>query len=280
MLKSTQTSKYETACFIQESPQDSELNPRGFTLKRSIKGEPFITFPATIQTFNCQNRMGRRYDANNVMSVINSDERIQTLKRQNKWRGELNHPNPDIKGEVLSDIRMTIPEPTRTSHFISNDHLDGNRLRATITTHAATACGQQCTSEVVDHGAVPSFSVRVMGVMIPNAAITAPNIRVVRFITGDWVDFPSHQGADGDIRAAVMESANVVFLKDLAKYACEQDEKLSVVCESFQISPDEVQGIADGSIVVSQSNGSNMRIMLDGDIRREVIANLTQRGLK
>lgn len=280
MIKSTQTSKYETACFIQESPQDSELNPRGFTLKRSIKGEPFITFPATIQTFNCQNRMGRRYDANNVMSVINSDERIQTLKRQNKWRGELNHPNPDIKGEVLSDIRMTIPEPTRTSHFISNDHLDGNRLRATITTHAATACGQQCTSEVVDHGAVPSFSVRVMGVMIPNAAITAPNIRVVRFITGDWVDFPSHQGADGDIRAAIMESANVVFLKDLAKYACEQDEKLSVVCESFQISPDEVQGIADGSIVVSQSNGSNMRIMLDGDIRREVIANLTQRGLK
>lgn len=280
MLKSTQTSKYETACFIQESPQDSELNPRGFTLKRSIKGEPFITFPATIQTFNCQNRMGRRYDANNVMSVINSDERIQTLKRQNKWRGELNHPNPDIKGEVLSDIRMTIPEPTRTSHFISNDHLDGNRLRATITTHAATACGEQCTSEVVDHGAVPSFSVRVMGVMIPNAAITAPNIRVVRFITADWVDFPSHQGADGDIRAAIMESANVVFLKDLAKYACEQDEKLSVVCESFQISPDEVQGIADGSIVVSQSNGSNMRIMLDGDIRREVIANLTQRGLK
>ncbi len=175
---------------------------------------------------------------------------------------------------------MTIPEPTRTSHFISNDHLDGNRLRATITTHAATACGQQCTSEVVDHGAVPSFSVRVMGVMIPNAAITAPNIRVVRFITADWVDFPSHQGADGDIRAAIMESANVVFLKDLAKYACEQDEKLSVVCESFQISPDEVQGIADGSIVVSQSNGSNMRIMLDGDIRREVIANLTQRGLK
>lgn len=280
MLKSTQTSKYETACFIQESPQDSELNPRGFTLKRSIKGEPFITFPATIQTFNCQNRMGRRYDANNVMSVINSDERIQTLKRQNKWRGELNHPNPDIKGEVLSDIRMTIPEPTRTSHFISNDHLDGNKLRATITTHAETACGHQCTSEVVDHGAVPSFSVRVMGVMIPNAVITAPNIRVVRFITGDWVDFPSHQGADGDIRAAVMESANVVFLKDLAKYACEQDEKLSVVCESFQISPDEVQGIADGSIVVSQSNGSNMRIMLDGDIRREVIANLTQRGLK
>ena len=281
MLKSNQTSKYETSCWIQEAGVESEMDPRGYTLKRSIKGEPYVVFPATIQTFNVRNRMGRIYDANNVMSVINNDERIQTLKRQNKWRGELNHPNPELKGQQLSDIRMTIPQQDRTSHMMNNDHLDGNRLRATITTHPETKCGQICTSEIVDLKGVPSFSVRVMGVMIPNAPVGQPNIRVVRFITADWVDFPSHQGADGDIRAAFMEACtNVVYLKDLAKYACEEDEKLSVVCESFQISPDEVQGIADGSILVHQSNGSKIRIPLEGEIKREIMANLTQRGMR
>ena len=71
-LKSTQTNKYETACFVQEAPTSSELSPRGYKLKKSIKGEPFCVFDATLQTFDCYNRMGRRYDANNVVSVINT----------------------------------------------------------------------------------------------------------------------------------------------------------------------------------------------------------------
>ena len=134
-MKSTQTNKYETACFIQEAPTSSEISPRGYKLKKSIEGKPFIIFEATLQTYGCYNRMQRRYDAQNVVSVINNDERIQTLKRQNKWRGELNHPNPDIKGTQLTDIRMTIPDPLNTSHFINNDRLEGDRLKATITTH-------------------------------------------------------------------------------------------------------------------------------------------------
>ena len=95
-LKSTQTNPYETACFIQEAPISSELSPKGYKVKKSSTGLPFCVFDATLQTFNCYNRMGRRYDAQNLVSVIESDERIQTLKKQNKWRGELNHPNPDI----------------------------------------------------------------------------------------------------------------------------------------------------------------------------------------
>lgn len=279
MLKSNQTSKYETCCFIQEQPQESEIDPRGFELFRSIKGEPYIRFPATLQTYGVTNRMQRRYDANNVISVINNDERIQTLKRQNKWRGELNHPNPDIKGTQLSDIRMTIPQQDRTSHFIANDHLEGNRLRATITTHAETKCGHICTSEVVDHGSVPSFSVRVLGTLIPNAPISQPNIRVNRFITADWVDFPSHPNADGDIRARIMECANVYNLSALAKYACEKSENMQVVCESFEISPEEIRGMTNNAeVIVEQVNGTCMRIPLRGEIRREVV-NFLKRGI-
>ncbi len=113
-LKSTQTNKYETACFVQEAPQDAEIpsfkvDPRGYKMFRASNGAPYVEFDATLQTFNCYNRMKRRYDPMNLVSVIDNDERIQTLIRQNKWRGELNHPNADIAGERLSEIRMYIP---------------------------------------------------------------------------------------------------------------------------------------------------------------------------
>ena len=286
MLKSTQTNKYETACFVQEAPIDSELSPRGYKLKRSIEGKPFIIFEATLQTYDCYNRMQRRYDANNVVSVINNDERIQRLKQQNKWRGELNHPNPAIKGQQYSDIRMTIPDPLNTSHFINNDRLEGNRLRATITTHARTEAGLAATSEVVDHGAVPSFSVRLLGNMIPNAPRNAPNIRVSKVITFDMVDFPSHYDADADITPVVVESAminpqaigQIVFLKELAKYCAEQDEALKVVCESFQFSPEEIMGIHKGDIIIEQ-NVAKIAIPLKGDIRKEALSIITERGI-
>lgn len=35
------------------------------------------------------------YDYNGFMKAINSDKRITTLKEQNKWRGELSHPESD-----------------------------------------------------------------------------------------------------------------------------------------------------------------------------------------
>lgn len=165
-LKSTQTNKYETACFVQEAPQCCELpsykvDPRGYKLFRSAEGHIYVEFDSTLQTFGRQNRMKRQYDPHNLCSVIDNDERITTLKRQNKWRGELNHPNPDIKGQQYSDIRMTIPEQTRTSHMIRGNRLVGDRYKAIITTHPGFETGRGAASEIVDLGAVPSFSVRL-----------------------------------------------------------------------------------------------------------------------
>lgn len=277
-LKSTQTNKYETACFVQEAPTSSELNPHGYEIKRSAEGNIYTVFPATLWTFGCYNRMNRRYDIDNARAVINGDERIQTLKSKNKWRGELNHPNPEIKGQQYSDIRMTIPEPMRTSHFINKDKFEGNRYRAMITTHPQTDCGRTATSEIVDLGSVPSFSVRLLGNMIPNAPRNCPNMRVSKVITFDMVDYPSHHDANADI-VAVQESANIIFLKELAKYCVEQDENLNVVCESFEISTDEIMGIKDGSIVVEQAN-SRIHLPLQKDIRKEALSILMGRDIK
>lgn len=280
-MKSTQTNKYETACFVQEAPQCCELpsykvDPRGYKLFRSAEGHIYVEFDSTLQTFGRCNRMKRQYDPRNLCSVIDNDERITTLKRQNKWRGELNHPNPDIKGQQYSDIRMTIPEPTRTSHMIRGNRLVGDRYKAIITTHPGFETGRGAASEIVDLGSVPSFSVRLLGTMIPNAPFGQPNMRVTKVITYDMVDFPSHENADGDIapivhQEAAVDEGRVVFLKELAKYCKDQSEELQVVCESFEISPDELMGIQNESIVVEQADGSVMHIPLRGEVRREAL---------
>lgn len=270
-LKSTQTNKYETACYVQEAPTPCEVDPRGFKQFRSAEGHVFVEFDSTLQTFGRQNRMKRQYDPHNLCSVIDNDERITTLKKQNKWRGELNHPNPDIAGQRYSDIRMTIPEPTRTSHMIRGNRLVGDRYKGIITTHPGTECGRQAASEIVDLGSVPSFSVRLLGTMIPNAPFGQPNMRVTKVITYDMVDFPSHENADGDIAPVVHQEGSVIFLKELAKYCKDQSEDLQVVCESFQISEDELIGIHNESIVVEQADGSVMHIPLRGEVRREAL---------
>ena len=279
-LKSTQTNQYETACFIQEAPVSSEMSKNGYKVKKSVTGFPYCEFEATLQTFNCYNRMGRRYDAQNLCSVVDSDERIQTLKKQNKWRGELNHPNPDIRGQQLTDIRMTIPSPQNSSHFISNNRLEGDRYKGTITTHPGTDAGRQATSEVVDLGIVPSFSVRLLGTMIPNAPMNSPNMRVTKVITWDMVDFPSHVGADADIVARIQESANVVFLKELAKYCVDQDETLQVVCESFQITKDELLGISQNAELEIVQESAHIRIPLKSEVRREALSILQEGWMK
>ena len=281
-LKSTQTNKYETACFVQEAPQDAEIpsfkvDPRGYKMFRASNGAPYVEFDATLQTFNCYNRMKRRYDPMNLVSVIDNDERIQTLIRQNKWRGELNHPNADIAGERLSEIRMYIPEQTRTSHMIRKNRLEGDRYRAIITTDPAFETGRGAAVEIIDMGSVPSFSVRLLGTMIPNAPMGQPNMRVSKVITYDMVDFPSHANADGDIKPTIHQEGTVVFLKELAKYCASESEDLRVVCESFQISPEELMGIQNESLIVEQFDGSRMTIPLRGEIRREAIDILRNR---
>jgi hypothetical protein len=51
----------------------------------------------------------------------------------------------------------------------------------------------------------------------------------------------------------------------------DQSDDLKVVCESFQISRDELMGIQNESIVVEQADGCKMRIPLRGEVRREAL---------
>ena len=277
-IKSTQTNKYETACFIQEAAIQSDMKRDSLKILKTIDGRPYCRFESVLWSFAGKNRMNRFYDLDNAKAVINTDERIQHLKALNKWRGELNHPNPEIEGQKYSNIRMTIPEQTRTSHFINHDKFEGLQYRAEITTNSAnTECGNQVNSEIIDQHAVPSFSVRLMGTMVPNAAPGRPNMRVNKVITFDMVDFPSHDDAVADVTRPVVEYASCTFLKDLAKYCAEQDESLAVVCESFEISPEELFGITTESVEIHQ-DGNKILIPTPMKIRDEVASILKGRS--
>ena len=67
-------------------------------------------------------------------------------------------------------------------------------------------------------------------------------------------------------------------MKELAKYCAEKSETMQVVCESFQISTDEIMGIHNGSIIVEQ-DATKIAIPLAGDVRREALSFIMERGL-
>ena len=54
-----------------------------------------------------------------------------------------------------------------------------------------------------------------------------------------------------------------------------QSEDLQVVCESFEISMDELMGVQNESIIVEQADGCKMHIPLRGEVRREALNILT-----
>jgi hypothetical protein len=102
-------------------------------------------------------------------------------------------------------------------------------------------------------------------------------MRVSKVITFDMVDFPSHAGAEADITPHHVQEGSVIFLKELAKYCCEQDETMRVVCESFQFSTDEIMGIENGAIVIEQDL-SKIHVPLTNNIRREALSIIMEGG--
>ena len=104
MLKSTQTNKYETACFVQEAPINSGLERKGLTIKTSCEGLPYCIFRSPLWSFGHYNRMHRRYDKENARSVIQNDERYQQLLKMRKLRGELKEAMYMCGARSLADI--------------------------------------------------------------------------------------------------------------------------------------------------------------------------------
>lgn len=250
-LKSTQTDKNQIAVAIMESA-DFEIGKRdGFNIKKSVYGNPFVEYDSPMLSFNKKNRNKHRYDKEQFKSCVESDERLIDLKSRRIWRGRWNHPAAQYNGQELSKIVMTIPEPMESSHMLSNDRFEGDFYVAHVISLPETPPGKAFTSELIDLGAITGYSVRLMGVAKPNAGFDEPNIIVSKLITVDAVDYPSDKDAIPNVNP-IVEGASME-LTELAKYCAENDSLMRIVCESFEISKDDVLNVTpiSGGIVVS-----------------------------
>lgn len=268
--------KLDTLCFLREqtSFDDDYMTEFGYKVHKS-EGRFYLTFPAVLQSFGVKNRNRRIYEASNIMHCIESDEQIQTMLKQNSWMGEIDHPAPDKQGEELTMQRIANPDMSRTSHYIRSPHLNGNLLEANIQTDSGTEAGMNMAIKIVDGKIVPCFSARVLGALDTTSGRPVVNVR--KLITYDWVLFPSHADAQAKIMQPLQESVSqfeqytgtrIIPFPDLARMAVKEDN-VKFLCESFDISEDDVVGVTStGNSVVFAENGNVYAMALnDTNIR-------------
>lgn len=255
-----------TLCYIQEQTSYVE-DYKKFGYEVYDKGNRFyVKFPAVLQSFGVKNRNTREYDANNIMECIRTDDYIQSMLRQNSWMGEIDHPAPEKEGEKLTMNRIANPDMKKTSHYIRSPHLNGNLLEANIQTDSSNQYGMNMAIKIVDGKIIPCFSARVLGALknILGRAIVYVN----KLICYDWVLYPSHPEAMAKISQPVMEAADtlaqyagakIIFLKELAQMAANNSAETQWLCESFNLTIDDVIGITEtGNSLIIQENGTNL----------------------
>ena len=263
-----------TLCYIKEEGYP-ELNTNvGY--KVHDKGNRFfLTFNATLQSFDVENRNKRYYEASNIMDRINNDEYIQDQLSRNCWIGELDHPAAVIVGQDLTSNRIGNPDPTRSSHFIRKPWLSGNLLKAPIQTDSSNECGMNMAIKMVDGHMVPGFSARVLGELVNRNG--RPTVHVKRLVTYDSVFFPSHKEALGDVPATPVEESaklltdnRIVFLTELARMAANNSKETEWLCESFGVDINSVVGLTEtgNSIVIKEDQNVYIQPISDKIIRQ------------
>ena len=270
-------------CYIQEQTSLPEDNKRfGYTQHGS--GDRFyLTFPAVLQSFGVMNRNRRMYMAENIMDRIQNDDYIQSMLKQNSWMGEIDHPSPQIAGTELSISRISNPDPKMTSHYIRAPRLNNNLLEANIQTDSSNPNGMNMAIKIVDGKIIPCFSARVLGELQSRGGKPVVNVR--KLVCYDWVFYPSHVEALGKINQPVMESVQMVedqynvkilFLKELAEMAANNSKETEWLCESFDLTIDDVIGVTStgNSVVIQENKNIYIQPINQKNIRRN-----TQKGI-
>ncbi len=253
----------DALCYIQEQTSYMEDYDGKFGYEVHDCGSRFyVTFPAVLQSFGIKNRNGRKYDQSNIWHCIQTDDYIQSMLKQNSWMGEIDHPAPDKDGEELTVQRISNPNMEKTSHYIRSPRMNGNLLEANIQTDSSNVNGMNMAIKIVDGKIIPCFSARVLGSKAPGS----DTVMVRKLVTYDWVLYPSHKEAMGKLNQPLMESVKecekatgvkIVYFPELAKMAAGNSEETKMLCEAFQLTPEDIIGVtASGNSVVLNENGN------------------------
>lgn len=256
-----------TLCFLKEQTSFVEDYKEDFGYKVHDEGNRFyVTFSAVLQSFDVQNRNRRKYKSSNIMDCINKDPQIQHALKTNSWLGEIDHPAPDKCGEELTMQRIANPNLEKTSHYIRSPHLNGNLLEANIQTDSGTQAGMNMAIKIVDGKIVPCFSARVLGALQNDCG--EPYVVVRKLVTYDWVLFPSHAEALAKIDQPLQESVSefeeytnskIIRFPELARMAAGAED-VKILCESFDLTEDDIIGITSTGNSVVLGEGANIYV--------------------
>jgi hypothetical protein len=254
----------DTLCYIREQTSYPEDYAGNFGYQVHDKGNRFyVTFDAVLQSFGVRNRNNREYDLDNIWNLIQTDDYIQSMLRQNSWLGEIDHPAPEKKDEELTVQRIGNPSMEKSSHFIRSPRVEGNLLCGHIQTDSSNRAGMNMAIKIVDGKIIPCFSARVFGSLQNRGG--RPVVMVKKLITYDWVLYPSHREALAKINQPMVESVQqmedysnctVIFLTELARMAAASSKETQFLCESFGLTEEDLVGVTKtGNSVVLEHGG-------------------------
>ena len=268
----------DTLCYLQEQTSFEEDYAGKFGYEvHDLGSRLYVDFDAVLQSFGDKNRNGRAYDADNIWDCICTDDYIQSMLQCNSWLGERDHPSAELTGQELTLNRISNPQLGNTSHYIRSPRLtpDKTLLEAKIQTDSSTDAGTEMAIKIIDGKMIPCFSARVLGALQKRVGI--PVVHVRKLITYDWVLYPSHKQAMAKIQQPIMEAATLlataaackmIMLPELAKMAMNNDEGMKWLCESFELTENDLLGVTEtGNSVMIQEKGQNVYLQPITDAR-------------
>lgn len=209
------------------------------------------------------NRNKRLYSETVLREAISAPP-VQERLRTKTLFGEANHP---FTTELS---RQMVIDQTRLSHIVTDIQAPrGGVVRGTIET-AATSCGRDFRSLIVENKMNPAFSMRGMGGVrkIPGkdlVEVTSP----LALVTYDWVSFPSHSAAYGDVNRPKMEGVSPVSVREATSYVRDQSRNVRALVEQFELENPELTLSEDQQSAYLRSGQTIVQAFLERDIRAE-----------
>ena len=257
--------------------------PEDTTIISKTNGKPVAE--ACLQEGEEENRNGRCYMTEDLIREQNC-ARTKELLRTGYMLGEAGHPSDD------SIIRQQTIDPKETAVRYLKFWMDGPKWMAHYT-GTNNAYGE-AVSKDLEAGCRPAFSMRSLGTL---QQINGRNtVRDLKYITHDFVIFPSHPGAyttklvtesactktfKSQLEATVYETRHKrpsnkselipIYNEQVLSYIKQESANLKSIIEQFEIFYDKIEVLNNGaSVMLLSKDGDRFYVNMETYIKNDI----------
>lgn len=258
--------------------------PEDTTIISKTNGKPVAE--ACLQEAEEENRNGRSYLTEDLIREQNCP-RTKELLSAGYMLGEAGHPTDN------SIIRQQTIDPKETAVRYLKFWMDGPKWMAHYT-GTNNAYGEAVCKDL-ESGCRPAFSMRSLGTL---QQVNGKNlVRDLKYITHDFVIFPSHPGAytsklvtesassvqnfKSYLEAAVYENEKrkpknnpsiiPIYNEQVLSYIKQESANLQSVIEQFEIFYDKIEVLNNGaSVMLLSKNGDRFYVNMETYIKNDI----------